>query len=649
MSKLKEVQLRCPSNPSIHPLSPTKQPGDDFYEYVNASWLEKNKIPRWRSEYSVSSEIEDLTNIKLLKLLDSYPKSIDLTPTTSIGHLHTLTQIWKHRKIQNEEDYLQVCLHELLEVADLSDICKFLGYLCKSRIETIVGFVSEEEHSKPFYVRAALVTGGLVLPADYYRKSHLKDTEIWRAYERFVSVCSIELGLPFLHKAIDGEIELATLYDRTFPDHIKTFKGSSLIRYIPEFFWSEFMEGLDVDSRWQKRIWILDTPEQVKTILHWFCKTDRETSIAVLALHLIKFAAPYIRPAIKNAYSDLFHKALLGVSIKSPEPIRFLNDIKQILPDILCNVYATTQNDHSKYASIEALVHSLQKAASEVMQESKILSRKTLSKIQEKIHRMRFEIGKGPSTPLPNVTYTQNSLLHSIVSVQTVRSKQIIDITGKHSDRTKSAYACFVVNASYFPESNHIVMPWGILQWPNYCEKAPLGWNYGGIGATIAHEITHAFDLDGSKFSPRAQYKEWWTRKDRKKFRTETRKLSKFFSKFKHYGHKLDGERTLSENWADLGGLTISLQALKNELKATNSTDSECKEAFKLFFISYAASWRTLIRKKKDLYAILTSVHAPAEDRVNRMVPQFEEWIDAFDIKESDDLYLEPKERLKFF
>ena len=649
MSKLKELQLRCPSNPSIPPLSPTKRPGDDFYEYVNASWLEKNKIPRWQSEYSVTTEIEDHTNIKLLKLLDSYPKHINLTPTTSIDHLHTLTQIWKHRTIQNEEDYLQVCLHELLEVSDLPDICKFLGYLCKTRVETIIALVSEEEHTKPFYVRTALVTGGLVLPADYYRKSHLKDTEIWRAYERFVSVCSIELGIPFLHKAIEGEIELATLYDRAFPDYTKTFKGSALLRYIPEFIWSAFMEGLDIDSRWQRRIWLLHTPEQVKIILHWFSKANRETVIAVLALHLITFSAPYIRPPIKNAHSALFHKALLGVSAKPPEPIRFLNTIKSILPDALCNIYATTQQDSSKLNNIQELAQSLQRAASDVVKRTKIFSKKTIGLIQEKIHRMRFEIGKGPSADLPDVTYTQNSLLHSIVSIQTARSKQILDVTGKHSDRKKSAYSCFVANASYFPESNNIVMPWGILQWPNYCEKAPLGWNYGGIGATIAHEITHAFDLDGSQFSPRAIFRSWWTRKDRTHFKSQTRKVSKFFSKFKHYGQKLDGERTLSENWADLGGLKISLQALKNDLKASNSTESEYKEAFKLFFISYAVSWRNLVRKKKDLYAILTSVHAPAEDRVNRIVPQFQEWVDAFDIKESDDLYLEPNERLKFF
>jgi hypothetical protein len=192
-------------------------------------------------------------------------------------------------------------------------------------------------------------------------------------------------------------------------------------------------------------------------------------------------------------------------------------------------------------------------------------------------------------------------------------------------------------------------MPWGILQWPFYCKNAPLGWNYGGIGATISHEMTHAFDLEGIEYNPRAIYKEWWTPKDKNRFGQKTRKISKFFSQFKHYGIPLDGKKTLSENWADLGGIFISLRGLKTLLDSMNASDEVRKEAHRQFFIAYATSWRTLVRKEKMLYAITTSVHAPALDRVDRIVPQFQEWYDAFDIRDTDPLYVKPKDRLKFF
>jgi len=229
------------------------------------------------------------------------------------------------------------------------------------------------------------------------------------------------------------------------------------------------------------------------------------------------------------------------------------------------------------------------------------------------------------------------------------RSRQISYLTGHPSERKKSSYACFVSNASYFSESNNIVMPWGILQWPFYCKNAPLGWNYGGIGATISHEMTHAFDLEGIEYDPRAIYREWWTRKDKNRFGQKTRKVSKFFSQFKHYGIPLNGKKTLSENWADLGGIFISLRGLKALLDSMNASDEVRKEAHRQFFIAYATSWRTLVRKEKMLYAITTSVHAPALDRVDRIVPQFQEWYDAFDIQETDPLHVKVKDRLKFF
>jgi predicted metalloendopeptidase len=159
----------------------------------------------------------------------------------------------------------------------------------------------------------------------------------------------------------------------------------------------------------------------------------------------------------------------------------------------------------------------------------------------------------------------------------------------------------------------------------------------------------HAFDLEGSLYTSTGQFKETWTRKNRVKFKRETRRVSEFFGKFKHFGKKIDGKRSLSENWADLGGLKISLHSLNHELEENRASDIEKRDAHRNFFISYAKSWSTLTRKKALLYSMGESIHAPAEDRVDRIVPQFQEWVDAFDIKKGDPLYLAPEKRLKFF
>lgn len=638
--------------PLVPAVSDTKLPGDGFYSYVNETWLNSSHIPGWMGSFGVSDEMTDKTDKELLQILHNLPhlNKLPLKPTTPIQHLQVLGYIWKNKQVKNEEEYLQVCLHTLMSCKSTSDIIRFFGWMVRSSIPTILKIEAREEIKNPYLVRATLSTGSLLLPLKYYLEPNFKHTDIWKAYEQFISICSIELGLPFLHKAIEVEQKLAHILNKSFRHLAESKKGSSLKSWCPEFEWASFMEGLDIDPRWENRIWVINSSERFRDILKWIKNTDEESIISILSIHLIKVASPYLSSNIHYAYSNLYEKALRGVSKEIPYEQRILFDIKNILPDALCTIYAKNHQDKDSLNDIKVLVENLRTAAVDVMSKTDVFSKKTKSKVKEKLHRMWFEIGNGPpreETPLLDITYTPDSLIHSIFTINSARTKQIPALTGKPADKIHSSYPCFITNASYFEESNHIVIPWGILQWPFYHLNAPLGWNHGGIGATICHEMTHGFDLEGSLYSPRGVYKEWWTRKNRNTFKKQTRKVSTFFSKFKHYGKKLDGEKTLSENWADLGGLKIALHGLNTLL--AGKTDEEIKEAHRNFFLSYAVSWRELTRKKSLLHSMLVSVHAPAEDRVDRIVPQFKEWVNAFNIKETDTLFLPEGKRLHFF
>lgn len=628
----------------------TQRPGDGFYSFVNNAWLTKHSIQPWQSEFSISDEMEEKTDKKLLEILNSLPnlRNIDLTPKTSREHIQLLGYLWKNKTFKAEEEYLQVCLHSLMSFKDESDIAKFLGWLVKCSVPTILELGAREELAPPYAVRATLGPGKLLLPATYYVNSDLKRSKVWKAYEEFVGLCSIELGLPFLHKAIKGEISLARHLNLSSRNGRESKHGKKLNSWVPSFEWQEFMEGLGI-PKWQTRIWLLESPERLRSVLDWMYKEDIELIVAVISLHLISFSANSLRPVIKEAHVSLFEQALTGITDRPPKQQEFLKDIKTILPDALCNIYSEHQRDTLLVKNVTSLIEEIRESAISIMRESTMFSRKTLSRVIEKLHRMRYEVGKGIPGPLPKVIYSPDSFLHTVLEIRASRSMMISELIGKPADNTRSSYPCFITNASYFEETNHIVIPWGILQWPFYCKDAPLGWNHGGIGATVAHEITHAFDLEGSMYSPRATYREWWTRKNRATFAKRTRKVSKFFSKFKHFGKKVNGKKTLSENWADLGGLKISLNSLNTALESLNASEEQKKEAYRNFFLSYAFSWRSLVRKEKMLYSMLTSVHAPSEDRVDRIVPQFQEWYLAFDIKESDSLFLSPSKRLKFF
>jgi putative endopeptidase len=616
---------------------------------VNEKWLKTHHVPSWRGALGVSSEITDKTDKELLKILHSLPvlKSTSMKPRSITQHLQLLGYIWKNKSSSKEEDYLQVCIHNLILSNTRAELTRTLGWMVKSSISTILQLNIKKEHHKPYLLRASLEVGELLLPFEYYLEPKKNHDDIWKAYEQFINICSVELGLPFLRKAIDAESDLVSILNASSADSSQTKRGSSLKSWAPDFEWDSFMEGLDLDSRWKERIWLIGLPDLMKRILRWVGSSDEELVISLLSMHIIRMAAPYLRPTIREAYFKLYGTAIKGIITEPPRELRMLSDIQEILPDVLCILYSRGHRDKSTLANIRNLTSHLRNSAVELMSETDQFSKVTRSKIKEKLHRIKFELGKTSSIQVPDITYNPESLFHTILSVHNARNKQLTLFTGKPASSIVSTYPCFITNASYFEESNHIVIPWGILQWPFYHNDAPLGWNHGGIGATICHEMVHAFDLEGSKYSPRGTYKEIWTRRDKRKFKSQTRKLSRFFSKFKHIGKMVDGERTLSENWADLGGLKIALHSL-NKILEEKSQEIK-KEAHRNFFISYAVSWRELYSKKSLDYSMQTSVHALSEDRVDRIVPQFKEWVQAFDIKETDALFMKEEKRLQFF
>jgi len=637
-------------NPFTPAVSDTRRPGDGFYYYVNKHWSETHHIARWQSEFGVSDEVESRTDKELLKILHSleHLRDTSLHPSTATQHLQLLGHIWKNSSINSNETYLKICLEDLQQFKNEADIARFFGWAVRT-IPTILTIGASEEFIEPYAVRATLGLGELLLPSNYYTDKSQHDTDIWKAYEEFVSICSIELGIPYLYKAIEAETQIAAILDKYISEQVDDKLGNRLVSWVPVFEWDAFMEGLDLDPRWQKRRWVIMSAEHIKYILKWMCSADEELVLALLSLHLIRCSARYLRKEIKDAHFKLFMKALNGIDSRPSRETLFLNDIKRILPDALCSLYSEKHRNRGVVENVSSLVEDLRESAVKVMSNSDIFSKKTKSKVKEKLNRMKFEIGNGAATTLPNVTYNPNCLLHTILSINAARVKLIPLLTGKPTDILHTAYPCYIANASYYLEANTIVIPWGILQGPYYFKDAPLGWNHGGIGAIICHEMSHGFDLEGSLYTPRGVFKEWWTRKNRNSFLKRTRKVSTFFSKFKHYGKTIDGKKTLSENWADLGGMTIALHSLNKHLEKVVASESLRTEAHRNFFISYAVCWRTLVRKEKMLYSMLESVHAPSEDRVDRLVPQFEEWVKAFSIKETDTLFIQPAKRLKFF
>lgn len=642
-SRLKSLTVR---------LSHTKRPGNDFYRYVNQSWTKTTHIPQYSTNYGASEEIDKENNKKILELvnqLGSSKPSPEEVPKNSKDHLRFFSHIWNNTTAEKEEEYMKLLFHDLISSNEPDNVARFTGWLMRANVDTVINITVDTETHSPFFLRTKLSVGSLSLPLKYYSRK-FKKSSLWLAYVKYVETCSIELGLPYLHYAIEAETELADIINMDTTMNSKTYTGNDLLHLAPEFPWTSFMDSLSIKS-WKVHKFIVRDPICIKRILKWIINTlvsKPEHVAALFTLHLLNMSADHLRPSIKTAAFNLFKKALYGVSESPNKDLRYIAALSDTYPDILCNEFSDADYDSSKLKDIYSMVDKIKDSAIDVINESTMISTHTKHLTIEKIHRMKVEIGSSRSKYVPDAPYYPDSLIHTILSVKETRNKFILSQAGSRPNKDNIIYPCFIVNASYYEDYNIMIIPWGILHEPFYSKSTPLGWNYGGIGTTLGHELCHAFDIEGINYSPRATYRKWWTRKERSNFKARTRKVKQFYSKFKHYGQQLDGKKTLSENWADFGGLLLSLRALKKDAASMKLSEDDKREAIRTFFISYASSWKDCIRRKKAIQQMKKSVHSLPEDRVNRIVPHFQDWIDIFDVKETDALFIPVKERLKF-
>jgi predicted metalloendopeptidase len=208
-----------------------------------------------------------------------------------------------------------------------------------------------------------------------------------------------------------------------------------------------------------------------------------------------------------------------------------------------------------------------------------------------------------------------------------------------------------MVNAYYSPSFNEIVFPAGILQPPFFSEDYDMALNFGGIGAVIGHEMTHGFDDQGCKYDSFGNLNNWWTSNDSEKYKLKTEIIKNQFNEYIIENEKVNGELTLGENIADLGGVTIALEGFKKYLKENPSENKiiEGLTPMHRFFINYSKIWRCTNRPEDMKQRLMTDPHSPPVFRVNGVVKNINDFYELFNVNKSNELYLDESKRAKIW
>ena len=278
------------------------------------------------------------------------------------------------------------------------------------------------------------------------------------------------------------------------------------------------------------------------------------------------------------------------------------------------------------------------------LQQNDWLTEGTRNKAIEKLDKMKVFVGYqedvNPGTKElhldPNKSFFELS-----EDIAQFGKRYTIDHFDDPIDKNKWSGSAFDINAYYNPESNSINFPAGILQAPFYDKNQSTEKNYGGIGVVIGHEITHAFDSNGADYDENGDMHNWWTKADTKAFDKRIKAFEDQWNGLEIYGTKVNGKLTVTENVADAGGLSSTLQVLKTDMTKPNLKD---------YFENYADIWKQKASLQYNKYTMVQDVHAPNELRVNQQLKNLPEFYEAYpQIKEGDAMYLAPSKRISLW
>ncbi len=630
-------------------------PADDFFRYANNNWLKNNPIPEEYSTYGAFTEIDQHNEILIQDIIDEVSKDANAAQGSVAQKIRDFYNAGMDTVAIDGRGYSE--LQPYFDMVDgLNDKSELAGLLGKLHSDGIGGFFNAGGGTDPKNAEMVIMhlyQGGLSLTDrdDYLveESQEMRDKYVEHVAKMFeLTGTEPDAAAQKAQGILALETQLAqnsmSRVERRDPD--KTYNKrifTELQSSTPNFNWTNYFKNAgapDFDSL------NVGMPDFIAAMDNIILNTDLNTIKDYLKWKIIHGSASMLSSDLDNENFNFYGNYLYGQEVQQPRWRRILNATSDCLGEAVGQLYVEKHFPAEAKERMLNLVGNLRVALGERIKTLDWMSDETKAKALHKLDCFNVKIGypdKWKDYSEYEVTpesYFQN--VHRAIRFETKREMAKI---GKPVDKEEWFMTPQTVNAYYSPEMNEIVFPAAILQPPFFNMDADDAVNYGGIGVVIGHEMTHGFDDQGCKYDENGNLNNWWTEEDATKFGERTKQLVKLFDEFSVRGNQINGQLTLGENIADLGGLNVAWDAyqMTDEAKANKSIDGFTPA--QRFFISYGTIWRNNSRDKFIERQVKTDVHSPAEARVNRALGSMPHFYEAFDIQPGTNMYIAPEER----
>jgi endothelin-converting enzyme/putative endopeptidase len=633
----------------VSAMDPTVDPCVDFYTYSCGGWMKKNPIPPDQSSWSTYRKLEDedLAQLRAIleeaakanaargsvdqKIGDYYASCMDEAAIDKLGAKPLAPELERIARLKSKQE-----LAEYVSTAQFPPAIEGGGML--------FAFRSDQDFKDSTQVIAEADQGGLGLPdRDYYFKDDPKSVELRKAYVAHVAKMFELLG----DKPADAAAEAATVLRietalakghmtrverRDPPKLYHKMTVAELEKLSPDFQWKTYFAKVGTGSPASLNVM---APEYFRTMSAEIGNESLADWKTYLRWHAAHIAATDLSAAFVQETFNFYGKTLRGQEQLPPRWKRCSTDVDNDLGEALGQAYVAKYfSPDAKQAALK-VVQEIESAMQGDIQASPWMGAATKEQALAKLHAIANKIGY----PDKWRDYSALEIVRGDEIGNSQRSswfefRRQIDKIGKPVDRTEWGMTPPTVNAYYDPQKNDINFPAGILQPPLFSAKSDAAPNYGNTGATMGHELTHAFDDEGSQFDAQGNLRNWWTEADRKEFEQRAQCVVDQYSGYTVVDDiKINGKLTNGEDIADLGGTLLAYLAWKEDTKNQKLEAIEGFTPEQRFFIGYGQSWCANQRDENMRLRATIDPHSPDKYRTNGVVANMPEFREAFHCK----------------
>lgn len=630
----------------------TVDPCDNFYRFSCNGWFKKNPLPPDQVSYGRFTELAELNRLHLKQILEEV-SAVKGTRTPNEQKIGDEYASCMDTATINKQGIapLKPELDRIAGLKSAAGLPALLGHLHTIGVDAFFGFTSSQDFADANSVISYYYADGLGLPErDYYTRTDDKSVEQRKQYLEHVSKMLVLAGESEAQAAKDADVVMAietrlakaslTVTEQREPKNLDhPTDVASFGKELTHFSLTDYVKAAqapatgkmnDAEPKFMAEFnaMVADTPlDEIKTYLRW---------------HLIHSFANTSMPEAIEAESWRFYSHVLNGAEKQQERWkRCTSRVDREMGEALGQVYVAKYFPPEEKQRALEMTKAIEDAMGKDIDQLDWMSADTKVKARAKLLTVMNKVGYPDKwRDYSKLDMVRGDSLGNMERVRQFNFAREVAKIGKPVDKTEWYMSPPTVNAYYDPQQNNVNFPAGYFQPPFFSNQEDDAANYGDMGSTIGHELTHGFDDEGRQFDAAGNLKDWWTKDDEQKFNQRAECMVKQYDAIEAVpGVHLNGKLTLGENLADLGGLWLAWIAWMDKAQAAHVDMASLQDGYtpdQRFWIAYAQQWCTQTRPEQLRSQALTNPHAPDEYRTNSVLQDLPEFGKSFSCRPKD-------------